>query len=203
MNMSNKPNKPTRSKAMTIAVNIGIATAALIIGFGIGWVHGYFRVVHVEKLLETEKENGIAKLQEREKQFRTETMSLRDRLNGQIKRVKQERDDISRQVILLESRRQLSLVLLNLDDRNFGIAQQHLNQTANILKGLRHPDMEYQTLTESLEAEKVLVAGNLQKQQSLFRSKLDRFDKLIDSNKNQHIESANTVTKLSNNGGKQ
>ncbi len=78
------------------------------------------------------------------------------------------RDAILRQ---LEARRQMHLALLALDDRNFGIAQQHLSGAANLLSTGANA-----SLAGQIKAVSIVAAGDMgqQRQQILdFTRQLD------------------------------
>lgn len=175
-------DKKIQSKfdAKMIGIIVGVALSSMAIGYGVGWLQGNFRVDDALQQVEREQELGVTKLRELDSRLSGELGDVRERSKAQIDELRQARDGFSRQTKLLEARRQLSRVLLNLDDRNFGIAQQHLERASSLIGEAGGEDTDLQALSKTLSEARVVVAGNLQQQRTSFRTHADRFDALLD-----------------------
>lgn len=77
----------------------------------------------------------------------------------------------------LEARRHLHLALLALDRRNFGIAQDHIEQAARLLAG--HVAGELENVRAALASMKLLATEDLETQRSKILSLVERFDKTL------------------------
>lgn len=74
----------------------------------------------------------------------------------------------------LEARRHMHLSLLELDKRNFGIAQEHLDHGARLLAG--HATGELETIRASLAATKLRATEDLETQRVKLLDLIRRFD---------------------------
>lgn len=84
-----------------------------------------------------------------------------------------ERDALQR----LESRRQLHLSLLALDQRNFGIAQEHIEKAVRLLAGRSSGDLE--ALRASLAELRLLATEDLADQRVRLIEVIRRFDRAV------------------------
>ncbi len=83
-----------------------------------------------------------------------------------------------RGIAQLEARRQLHLALLALDERNFGIAQQHLAQAGTLLSAPGTP-ADVSTLGGQVKALTVVAAGDIGQQRAQLLDLARRFDVLV------------------------
>lgn len=74
----------------------------------------------------------------------------------------------------LEARRRLHLALIALDQRNFGIAQEHLTEGARLLEGHTTGDLE--EIRASLASLKLVATEDLETQRSKILQLVRRFD---------------------------
>lgn len=84
-----------------------------------------------------------------------------------------ERDSVKR----LEARRHLHLTLLALDQRNFGIAQEHIQQAGRLLLGRSSGDLE--TMRASLATLRLLATEDLESQRNRLLELIRRFDTAV------------------------
>lgn len=80
-----------------------------------------------------------------------------------------------------EARRELGLALLAVDDRNFGIARDHIRAAATKLRAAGLEDPGTAALAGDIEAADVEVTGDPAPQRARIRSLVDRFDQVLAS----------------------
>ena len=81
-------------------------------------------------------------------------------------------------VKMLEARRQLDLALRAMDDRNFGIAQDHIKQAGQFLSEA-NVQGEVAELATQLKKTEVMAATNFEDQRDKVLSLIQRFDALL------------------------
>lgn len=118
-----------------IAIGVGVALA------GAGAAYGFGRYQGVREVREVEARASASASAASNASVMTEI----------------ERGKVAR----LEARRRLHLAIIALEDKNFGIAQDHVNAARGHLASAKGSDNELQKLTGELEAYKVPAAEDI------------------------------------------
>lgn len=146
-----KKKPKNRPNFKFIAIAVGVALGVGAIAYGVGRLQGYLQSGEPDEAVEQEQAADEGSA-----------------------------PTCTERAAALEARRQLGRVLLDLDDRNFGIAQGHLEKSVRSLGKAKMNSREALELLDELRSTKVAVAGDLEKQRSRFREHLDRLDALLD-----------------------
>lgn len=140
--------KPWKSKLKRVAIQAALALAALGAAYGVG------RLQTAQKIDAAEKQTE----QVRQAELAAQRALLEER-NATKK---------------LEARRQLSLALVALDRRNFGIAQEELAEAARLLAG--HSSGELEAVRAGIAATRLVATEDLETQRGKILDFVRRFD---------------------------
>lgn len=143
--------KPWKEKLKSFAIRSALVLAAMGAAYGVG------RFQTSEKIDAAEQKTAEVTAAERAAQ-----------------RALAEQRNVTKK---LEARRQLSLALAQLDKRNFGLAQEELEQAAQLLAGHSTGDLE--TLRSSIASTKLVATEDLETQRGKILDFVRRFDAVV------------------------
>lgn len=109
------------------------------------------------------------------KEANTQTASAEEKASAHVSELKKQHQRLQR----LEARRQLHLMLLSLDSRNFGIAKQHQQRAARLLQ-MSEPEAgsEFAKLQTDVETFRLVATEDLAQQRGTVLEWVKRFDKI-------------------------
>lgn len=155
------PSKPPRMVTLrrkALVVSFLLSVVAVAVAYGVGRLQGWQTTRQAEATIES--------LQQGNKEASKECGA---KLAAQGRRVER-----------LEARRQLSIALLSLDERNFGIAEQHIELAAKLLrKSESDPQSELRAISEGLSKFRLVATENLAQQRETMFSWARRIDEVV------------------------
>lgn len=166
---------------IAVAVVVGVALAAA--GYGVGHLTMAMEVDEVEQQLAQTREQATEEQETLERRMEKQLESTRQKAAAKRSRLEERLEAANARATKLEGRRELGRVLLSLDDRNFGIAQRHLDAAMSHLDKVASDEGELRELVGEMREEEVVVAGNLAQQRQRFRAIIDRFDSHVDGDR--------------------
>jgi F0F1-type ATP synthase membrane subunit c/vacuolar-type H+-ATPase subunit K len=172
-----KATSENKVKMIAIAVAVGLVLTAA--GFGSGYLVGARGVGEVEREGAAAVQEVTGRLASTETRLDGELDDLRRETTAQREELQARLEQQQRRLAMLEGRRLLGLVLLSLDDRNFGTAQERLGAAIAQLERGVGDDEGRRAFLEELRESEVVVAGNLQVQRGRFRELVDQLDRLL------------------------
>jgi len=99
-----------------------------------------------------------------------------------VRGIREERDHAQVHGFQLEARRQVSLALRSVDNRNFGMAEEAVHHAARYLVAAR-PEGELSQLAGALDAYRLVATEDLGEQRRQLLAWLDRLDALVTPSK--------------------
>ncbi len=109
---------------------------------------------------------------------RLQASSLLDEANQHVEAEKQKSQQQTDALLRLEARRRLHLCLLAMENRNFGIAQTHL-ETAGRLLQKSHPNAELAEVANQIAKHKLVATENLSAERKRILEWVAKFDELV------------------------
>ena len=154
------PGRPVATvvvRRKTLVISTLVALGSVGVAYGVGRLQGTVEVRRVEAKAATDvKQEG-----EETNKLRTELASTRMKL------------------LRLEARRELHKALLALDQRNFGIAQQHVELSGKLLDSSHPSDGELARLAKAIAGKKLIATEDLAAQRRELLAWANRFDELV------------------------
>ena len=150
------PRTDLKSKRVLAAVGGGVLVAVLV-AYGVGRIQGCSQVQQAEE-----------KAQEAESAKQSATSKLENQL-----------EQTRRRVVLLEGRRYLHLALLAMDKRNFGIAQNHLQNASKLLDKGAEEGSEQAKLQDRIEKLTLVATEDFAAQRQKVLDVIEALDTLV------------------------
>lgn len=137
---------------------IAIGVSAAVVAIGVAWGIGRFQ--------------GNAKVEEAERRASAAASASASAVAASSVAAEVERGKVAR----LEARRRLHLAIIALEDRNFGIAQEHVAAAKAFLLAAKGGDPEVQKLATDLDAFKVVATEDVGDQRKAILAFCKRLD---------------------------
>ena len=151
-----QPNKPA-SKGKNILIFAGVAVLAIVIAYAAGRMQTSFKIDAAEQAANEKVEKQTKRA---------------DELAAKLA-------DSEAKVAKLEARRHLSLTLMAMDNRNFGIAQKHLEAAAKVLKQPETKAGKLGELSAQIAKTRLVATENMAKQREKITGWMEQIDDAV------------------------